>query len=85
MVQVELVFTFRKVYDSDGDDANNLSKFVIEVYSDEHDEMLKTLEVNTGWLTVADGETKEYVYLFNAAFEYGDERNFDFIIKEISE
>ena len=85
IVQVELTYVFRKVYDSEGSNSNNVSKFNIEVYSEESDGYIRTLEVNTGRLTVDGGETKEFTYIFNAVLANGDgERNFTFKVTEAS-
>lgn len=85
-VQVELVYDMKKVYDSDGDDALNPTVFFIEVYSAERDgdEPIKVLEVHSDW--IKNGETRQFVYVFNVDFELGDgDRNFTFKIKEIGE
>ena len=85
-VQVELAYEIEKVFDSDGDESLNPTRFMIAVYSTEAEDEnpLRELEVHTGWTTVASGEIKRFVYTFNVDFELGDgERSYTFTIKEI--
>ena len=87
-VQVEISYMIEKIYDSEGNDSLNPTRFIIEVYSPESDSEgpLRELEVHTGWTTVENVELKRFVYTFNVDFELGDgERSFTFKIKEIEE
>ena len=85
LVEVQLVFKCKKVYDSDGQDAKNPSQFRYEIYSGEKDGLLRSYSVLVNDESVSDGNIIEYTYKFEAVLDDGDgERSFTFKILDSS-
>ncbi len=85
VVEVRLIFKFKKTYDSDGEDAKNPSQFRFEIYSDEKEGMLRSYSVLVNNESVNDGNILEYTYKFEAVLDDGDgERSFTFQILDSS-
>lgn len=87
LVQVELVLIYEKIFDSDGNDAENPVCFALEVYSGEAEGLIRTIDVETDWISVNEtSEKKEsFTYIFNAMLDVGEVgRSFTFRIVEVS-
>lgn len=85
LVEVQLIFKFRKTYDSGGNDAKNPSQFRFEIYSGEKKGLLRSYSVLANNESVTDGNILEYTYRFEALLDDGDgERSFTFKILDSS-
>ena len=87
LVQVELVFSYEKIFDSEGNDAENPVCFALEAYSGESEGLIRTIDVETDWISVNEtSEKKEsFTYIFNAMLDVGEVgRSFTFRIVEVS-